>query len=71
MDTTAAGDTFHGAFLAKLLAGASPREAVVFGNLAASLTVTRKGAQASIPSRSEVEALAPEWHPDLTEWKLA
>lgn len=71
VDTTAAGDTFHGAFLAKLLAGASPREAIVFGNLAASLTVMRKGAQASIPSRSEVEALAPEWHPDLTEWKLA
>jgi ribokinase len=57
VDATAAGDTFNGA-LAVALAEGNPLElAIPFANCAAALSVTRLGAQASIPSRAEVEAL--------------
>jgi ribokinase len=55
VDTTAAGDTFAGAFVAALSRGAPPEKAAVFGQAAAALSVTRNGAQASIPSRQDVE----------------
>lgn len=56
-DTTAAGDTFNAA-LAVGLAEQLPIEgALRLANAAAALTVTRVGAQASIPSRAEVAAL--------------
>ena len=55
-DTTAAGDTFNGA-LAVALAEHRPVEAALqFANAAAALSVTRVGAQASIPTRAEVDA---------------
>jgi len=60
VDTTAAGDTFHGGFCTKLAEGASVEEAIFFGNFAASIGVTRPGAQASVPSREEVEAILSE-----------
>lgn len=56
-DTTAAGDTFNGALAASLAEGQPVERAITFANLAASIAVTRLGAQASIPSRTEVEAL--------------
>ncbi len=52
LDTTAAGDTFVGGFAAALAAGA---EAIRFGQVAAALSVTRAGAQPSIPQLSEVQ----------------
>lgn len=55
VDTTAAGDTFNAAVAVKLSEGATIDEAIVFANAAASISVTRKGAQTSIPSRQEVE----------------
>lgn len=55
-DTTAAGDTFNGAFVTALQEGKSMEEAVRFGNAAAAISVTRFGAQTSIPSREDVEA---------------
>ena len=56
-DATAAGDTFNAA-LAVALAEARPMEqAIRFANAAAGISVTRLGAQASAPARSEVEAL--------------
>ena len=55
VDTTAAGDTFIGAFAASVAAGADVRTAVAFGQRAAALSVTRVGAQTSIPYRWEVE----------------
>lgn len=57
VDTTAAGDTFVGAFVTRLSEGAAVEEAMKFASKASSLTVTRRGAQQSIPVRSEVDAL--------------
>ncbi len=56
VDTVGAGDTFIGAFVTRLVDGAGPREAARFGCAAAAIAVTRRGAQASIPARREVEA---------------
>ncbi|MDU5139368.1 ribokinase [Staphylococcus sp.] len=57
IDTTAAGDTFIGAFLSELNKDLSNLESAIrLANQASSLTVQRKGAQASIPTRKEVEA---------------
>ena len=56
VDTTAAGDTFVGGFAAALAAGKSEAEAIGFGQVAAALSVTRAGAQPSIPTLSDVQA---------------
>lgn len=53
VDTTAAGDTFNGAFLTALLEGKTTFDAIRFAHAAAAISVTRQGAQPSIPSRSE------------------
>jgi ribokinase len=60
LDTTAAGDTFCGAFCVGLSEGRSIPDAVKFAARAAALTVTRMGAQASIPYRSELSSLDVE-----------
>jgi ribokinase len=57
IDTVAAGDCFNGAFAVGLLEGLDPFEASRFANAAAAICVTRRGAQASMPSRAEVDAL--------------
>ncbi len=54
VDTTAAGDTFNGAFLTALLEDKSLEEAVQFAHAAAAITVTGQGAQSSIPYRQDV-----------------
>jgi ribokinase len=54
VDTTAAGDVFNGALAVALSEGKGFPEAVDFANKAASLSVTRMGAQASAPFREEV-----------------
>jgi ribokinase len=58
VDTTAAGDCFNGAFAVALSEGRSEPDAVRFAMSAASLSVTRAGAQPSMPSRVEVEAFS-------------
>ena len=55
VDTTAAGDTFNGAFVTALAEGRDEADAIAFANRAAAISVTRKGAQTSIPTREEVE----------------
>lgn len=55
MDTTAAGDTFTGYFLAGLLEGMPVPEVLRMSAKAASIAVTREGAAPSIPCRAEVE----------------
>jgi ribokinase len=54
IDTTAAGDTFSGAIVVALLENMPWRKAVSFAVEAAALSVTRLGAQASVPFRHEL-----------------
>lgn len=54
VDTTAAGDTFVGGFAAALARGQDQRQAIALGQAAAALSVTRAGAQPSIPTYAEV-----------------
>ena len=58
-DTTAAGDTFLGYFLASRLRGADPRQCLEMACRAAALCVTRTGAMDSIPRLDEVQAFRP------------
>jgi ribokinase len=53
IDTTAAGDVFNGALAVALSEKKSFEEAIRFANTAAAISVTRLGAQASAPYRSE------------------
>jgi 2-dehydro-3-deoxygluconokinase len=57
VDATGAGDTFGGAFLARLAAGADPFEAARYANAAAALTTTGYGAVAPIPRAEAVREL--------------
>ncbi|MDD0974913.1 ribokinase [Pseudomonas fontis] len=57
LDTTAAGDTFVGGFAAMLARGEGVREAIAFGQQAAAISVTRAGAQPSIPYLLEVQTV--------------
>ncbi|MBQ8345504.1 MAG: ribokinase [Clostridia bacterium] len=55
VDTTAAGDTFTGYFMAALAEGREPAEAIRLASAAAALAVSVKGAAPSIPLRKQVE----------------
>jgi ribokinase len=55
VDTTGAGDAFNGALAVGLAAGGSLEQAIPLAGAAAALTCTRRGAQASLPRRAEVE----------------
>jgi len=55
VDTTAAGDTFNGAFVTGLLEKKNNEESIKFAHAAAALSVTKHGAQTSIPTRDDVE----------------
>lgn len=57
VDSTGAGDAFCGAWAAETLRGASFEDAVSYANRAAAVSVTRRGAQSSIPTREEVDNL--------------
>jgi len=56
VDTTAAGDTFTGYFIAALLEGNDEAVAMDIASKASAITVSRMGASSSIPIRSEVYA---------------
>ena len=60
VDTVAAGDCFNGAFAVALMEGRNPWEAARFASAAAAICVTRRGAQASMPRRDEVDAFLRE-----------
>ena len=60
VDTVAAGDAFVGAFSAALAEGRPVQEALLRGNAAGALAVTRAGAQPSLPTRAELEAFLRE-----------
>ena len=55
VDTTAAGDVYNGALCAALAEGKSLREALTFATKASAISVTRVGAQPSVPTREEVD----------------
>ena len=55
VDSTAAGDAFNGAFAVALVTGRSPVQSACFAAAAAAISVTRHGAQASMPTLAEVE----------------
>ncbi len=57
VDTTAAGDVFNGALAVALSEQKNLKEAIQFANNAAAISVTRLGAQASAPYRSELSEL--------------
>ena len=59
VDTTGAGDTFTGYFLAAIGEGMGIEDALLLATKAAAISVTRPGASVSIPARAEVEA----WNP--------
>lgn len=54
VDTTAAGDAFNGGFAVALMRGNSPADAAHFASAVAALSVTRQGAQPSMPTAAEV-----------------
>lgn len=56
VDTTAAGDTFTGYFLAAYLSGNTPQDSMRRGAKAASLAIGKQGAAASIPLKQDVDA---------------
>ena len=56
MDTTAAGDTYTGYFIAGLSRGEGYQEAMRYASAASAISVSRQGAASSIPTREEVTA---------------
>ncbi len=60
VDTTGAGDTFTGYYLASRMRGEDPETAMRLAAMAASIAVSRPGAAPSIPVLSEVEAAVRE-----------
>lgn len=55
VDTTAAGDTFTGYFIAAVSAGEPVREALIRASQAAAIAVSRPGASISIPNKQELD----------------
>ncbi|MFV0294379.1 MAG: ribokinase [Paracoccus sp. (in: a-proteobacteria)] len=60
VDTTAAGDAFNGGLAAAIARGMVIDDALRFGVAVASLSVTRKGAQQSMPTHNQVESFLAE-----------
>lgn len=60
VDPTAAGDSFIGAFCRAVAAGVPVERALTYANCTAGITVTRMGAQTSLPTADEVAALMKE-----------
>ena len=54
VDTTGAGDSYIGAFVASLLKGKSVKEAMEFASLCSSYTVRKKGAIVSLPKLADL-----------------
>ncbi|QHQ60917.1 ribokinase [Anaerocolumna sedimenticola] len=55
VDTTAAGDCFNAALTVGLADNMDEEEAIFFANISSSVAVTRKGAQSSLPDRTEID----------------
>ena len=57
VDTTGAGDAFNGGFCTALAEGKNVRDALLFANALAALSVTRRGTSPAMPYREEIEKL--------------
>lgn len=55
LDTTGAGDTYLGSFLARFSENGDPEQAMRYASAASAIQITRPGAAAAIPERDEVE----------------
>lgn len=55
VDTTGAGDAFHGAFTLALSRGCGDEECAIIGSAVAALCCTRLGARAGLPTASELD----------------
>ena len=55
VDTTAAGDAFNGAFAVSLMQGRNPVASAQFAAAVAAISVTRYGAQPSMPTMQETK----------------
>ena len=62
VDTTAAGDAFNGAFAVALMNGLEPLKSASWASAVAAISVTRPGAQASMPAASEVARFLEDSH---------
>ena len=58
VDTTAAGDAFNGALACAIASGGEPSDAIPRANAVAAFSVTREGAQPSLPTAAELEAFS-------------
>lgn len=67
VDTTGAGDIFNGAIAVAVAEGKTWKDAIAFANTASSIGIGRKGAQASIPYRKEVDK---KWKRDTLAKKI-
>lgn len=65
VDTTGAGDAFNGAFAVALMLGRSPLESTQFATAAGAVSVTRAGAQPSMPTMEEVNLMLSRRADDL------
>jgi len=66
VDTTGAGDVFHGAFALALAEGTEEAAAFRFASATAALKCSRPGARAGIPNRADVERLLTVTQPTPT-----
>ncbi len=60
VDTTAAGDAFNGGFAVGLMRGYAHRDSAIFASAVAAISVTRHGAQSSMPTDREVQSFLNE-----------
>lgn len=60
VDTTAAGDTYTGYFVAGIMEGLPPEKAMELASKASAIAVTKPGASPSVPERAEVEAFGKD-----------
>jgi sulfofructose kinase len=62
IDTTAAGDVFHGAYAFAIGAGLKTRDSMIFASEVAALKCTRAGGRAAIPTFDEIRSLERTHH---------
>jgi ribokinase len=67
VDTTGAGDVFHGAYIVGLLRGWGPRTTAVFASAVSALKCTRLGGRRGIPCLADVHAFLRARQPDVIE----